>query len=180
MSHIPLTNDLPGIQGLLVQFSDTAKPLTELAQTLLRNRDSSLTPGERELIAAHVSSLNECRFCFHSHAAAAAAFLGVQVAASDRAAVAWDEVAVSPKMHALLEIAGAVQRSGRNVTPAMIENARAAGATDKEVHDTVLIAAAFCMFNRYVDGLGTWSPERREDYVPMGMMLAEQGYVRPR
>jgi uncharacterized peroxidase-related enzyme len=175
-----LTNDLPGIQALLVQFSDTAEPLTKLAQTLLRDRESSLTPGERELIAAHVSSLNECRFCFHSHAAAAAALLGVRVAAADRAAVAWDEVTVSPKMRALLEIAGAVQRSGRDVTRTMIQSAKVAGATDKEIHDTVLIAAAFCMYNRYVDGLGTWSPERREDYVPMGKMLAEQGYVRPR
>jgi uncharacterized peroxidase-related enzyme len=180
MSHISLTNDLPGIQGLLSQFVQTAKPLTELAQTLLRDRESSLTPGERELVAAHVSSLNECRFCFQSHAAAASAFLGVDVAAADRHAVQWDAVTVSPKMRALLDIAGAVQRSGRDVTGAMVEAAKAAGATDREIHDVVLIAAAFCMFNRYVDGLGTWSPERREDYAPMGKMLAEQGYVRPR
>jgi uncharacterized peroxidase-related enzyme len=180
MSHIPLTNELPGIQGLLSQFTDTAKPLTELAQTLLRNRDSSLTPGERELIAAHVSSLNDCHFCFHSHAATASALLDVQVAAGDSAGVAWEKLKVSPKMRALLEIAGAVQRSGREVTPTMVAHARTAGASDKEIHDAVLIAAAFCMYNRYVDGLGTWRPERREDYVPMGKMLAEQGYVRPR
>jgi len=180
MSHIPLNNELPGIQGLLKQFTQTAKPLTELAETLLRDRESPLTPGERELIAAHVSSLNECRFCFHSHAATASAFLGVEVAAPNGPAVDWDLVGVSPKMRALLEIAAAVQRSGRAVTRTMIAAAEAAGASGREIHDTVLIAAAFCMYNRYVDGLGTWSPERREDYAPMGKILAEQGYMRPR
>jgi uncharacterized peroxidase-related enzyme len=180
MSHIPLTNELPGIQGLLKQYTDTAKPLTELAQTLLRGPESSLSPGERELIASHVSSLNECRFCFHSHAAAASAFLGVQVAAANGPVVQWDAVDVSPKVRALLGIAEVVQRSGREVTRAMVDQAKAAGATDRDIHDTILIAAAFCMFNRYVDGLDTWSPERREDYEPMGRMLAEQGYVRAR
>ena len=176
MSHIPLTNSLPGIQGLLSQFTETAKPLTELAQTLLR-RESSLTPGERELIAAHVSSLNECRFCFHSHAAAASAFLDVEVAAADRAGVEWDVVTISPKMRALLDIAGAVQRSGRDVTGTMVERAKAAGATDREIHDTVLIAAAFCMYNRYVDGLATYTPSDPALYDQMGQRMAKKGYV---
>jgi uncharacterized peroxidase-related enzyme len=178
MAHITLTNQLPGIVGLLAHRPDTARPLSELAQTLLRG-PSSLTPGERELIAAHVSSLNQCRFCTQSHAAAASVFLQSQVAAPTGAALAWEGLTVSPKLRALLAIAAAVKESGLAVTPTLVEQARTAGATDDELHDTVLIAAAFCMYNRYVDGLATWSPDRREDYEAGGQRLAKEGYLRP-
>jgi len=67
-------------------------------------------------------------------------------------------------MKALLAIAGKVQKGGKHVTAEDVERARSHGATDKEIHDTVLIAAAFCMFNRYVDGLDTWQPHDAEFY----------------
>jgi alkylhydroperoxidase/carboxymuconolactone decarboxylase family protein YurZ len=84
---------------------------------------------------------------------------------------------LSDKMKALLTIAGSVQKSGKQVTTEQIALAKNAGATDREIHDTVLIAAAFCMFNRYVDGLGTWAPEGTDFYVNRAPMRAEQGYV---
>ena len=65
---------------------------------------------------------------------------------------------ISAKLKALLRIAASVQRGGRNVSSADVAAARAEGATDLEIHDTVLIAAVFCMANRYVDGLATWPP----------------------
>ena len=77
-------------------------------------------------------------------------------------------------------IAGKVQQGGKQVTPADIARARERGATDKEIHDTVLIAAAFCMYNRYVDGLATWQPREREAYREMGEQMAHQGYTRDR
>ena len=84
---------------------------------------------------------------------------------------------LSAKMKALLLIAGKVQASGKSVTPADIEAARKAGANDADIHDTVLIAAAFCMYNRYVDGLGTWAPQDRQFYVDRAPRRAAEGYM---
>jgi uncharacterized peroxidase-related enzyme len=175
MPHIDLSNDLPGIVGLMAFRPETARPLSALAETLLRG-DNSLTRGEREAIAAYVSSLNECRFCELSHSAFAAAQLAGGYEVVDSIKRHPREAPVSPRLHALLDIAASVQRSGRAVTTAEIEAARAAGATDVEIHDTVLIAAAFCMYNRYVDGLATWAPDGREAYDEMAENIVARGY----
>ena len=178
MSHIDLANDLPGIVGLMAFRPETAGPLSALAETLLR-ADNSLTRGEREAIAAYVSYLNECRFCELSHSAFAARQLAGGYDVVDSIKRDPREASVSPRLRALLEIAAAVQRSGRAVVRADIEAARAAGATDVEIHDTVLIAAAFCMYNRYVDGLATWTPTDPAIYDEMGDRIVSQGYLRP-
>ncbi|MEU4381858.1 carboxymuconolactone decarboxylase family protein [Micromonospora echinofusca] len=179
MAHIDLGLDErahPGINGPMRFRPETAKPLNELAETLLRAPHPTLTPGERELIAAYVSGLNECRFCCASHSAFAAAQLpsGMRLVDQVRADPATAEV--SDKLRALLEIAGAVQRSGRDVTAELVKDARVAGATDLEIHDTVLIAAAFCMFNRYVDGLGTLAPEDPGVYERTAEHIVRYGY----
>jgi hypothetical protein len=80
-------------------------------------------------------------------------------------------------MRALLAIAGHVQQDGKRVTAEDVDRARREGATDQEIHDVVLIAAAFCMFNRYVDGLGTWQPRNPEFYREAGKRTSELGYV---
>lgn len=147
-----------------------------LAEVLLRG-ESTLTPGERELIAAHVSHLNECLFCTNAHGAQAGLQLDGGWATVDAALAGTEVPALGPKVRALLRIAAAVRISGREVTPALIQTARAAGATDLEIHDTVLIAAAFCMFNRYVDGLGTWAPVDRQDYLSAARRLVDHGYL---
>jgi alkylhydroperoxidase/carboxymuconolactone decarboxylase family protein YurZ len=85
---------------------------------------------------------------------------------------------ISPKLKALLAIAGKVQQDGKLVTAADVEAARKEGATDLEIHDTVLIAAAFSMYNRYVDGLDTWQPRDAGMYAQMGQQLAEHGYLK--
>jgi uncharacterized peroxidase-related enzyme len=175
MAHIDLSNDLPGIVGLLAFRPETGRPLSALAETLLR-ADNSLTPGERESIAAYVSYLNECRFCEASHSAFAARQLDGGYDVVDRIKQDPSEAPVSPRLRALLDIAAAVQRSGRAVTAAQIDAARAEGATDVEIHDTVLIAAAFCMYNRYVDGLGTWAPDARAAYDEMAEGIVAAGY----
>src|SRR3954462_7334007 len=176
MAHIALNSDEPGIRGLFQYRPETALPMNQLAEVLLRG-DSTLTRGERELIAAYVSSLNQCRFCTSSHAAFAAAQLPEGMDLVDQVRKDADSAPVSPKLRALLDIAAAVQAGGRNVTGEQADAARAAGATDVEIHDTVLIAAAFCMFNRYVDGLGTWAPQDRQIYVERGPRRAEEGYL---
>jgi uncharacterized peroxidase-related enzyme len=87
---------------------------------------------------------------------------------------------ISAKLKALLSVAGKVQESGKNVTPEDISRARQEGATDLEIHDTVLLAAAFCMYNRYVDGLATYTPTQNPGlHDEMGARIAEQGYLAP-
>jgi uncharacterized peroxidase-related enzyme len=161
----------PGITGLLAYRRETGRALEALVDTLLV-APNSLSRGERELIAAYVSGLNECTFCRNAHSAFAAAQLDAGMPLVEQVRADLDRAAVSPKLRALLRIAGAVQRDGRAVTPELVDAARAEGATDIEVHDTVLIAAAFCMLNRYVDGLGTNAPTD-----PAGYQLSVPGIV---
>jgi uncharacterized peroxidase-related enzyme len=186
MPHIDLGNDQPGIRSLFFFRPETAAPLSELAEVLLR-APSTLERWERELIATRVSGLNECSYCTTSHAAFACAQLpeGVKldlvradvIAAPGTVGAEILAAPISDKLRALLAIAEAVQRSGRDVTPELVEEARAQGATDVELHDTVLIAAAFCMYNRYVDGLGTIAPEDPENYTKRADALAQNGYL---
>ena len=176
MAHISLPEGLPGISGGFAFRPETAKPMRELAHVLL-HEPNSLTGGERELIAAFVSSQNNCYFCHASHGAAAAAHLGGEEVVNCVKAD-FESAPVSAKLKALLAIAGKVQKDGKLVTKEDVERARLEGATDMEIHDTVLIAAAFCMYNRYVDGLGTWQPQDPGMYAQMGQHLAEHGYVK--
>jgi len=175
MPHIAIPEGLPGIRGLFTVRPETAKPLCELANVLLHGA-GTLSPAERELIATFVSSENDCHYCQTSHGAVAAVHLG-----GDDALVAdvkrdFETAAISAKLKALLAIAGKVRAGGRNVRPEDVERARREGATDLEIHDTVLIAAAFCMFNRYVDGLATWAPVEPESYRARAAHIAEKGY----
>jgi uncharacterized peroxidase-related enzyme len=179
MAHIQLPEGLPGIIGPLAFSPDTAKPLLELAETLLRG-PNTLTPAEREMIAAHVSYRNECDFCQLSHSAAAAAHLKGDYDLVEQIKVNPEAAAVSDKLKALLAIAGKVQQGGKQVTSEDVARARQQGATDREIHDAVLIAAAFSIYNRYVDGLATRQPSEREAYRDMGEQLAREGYVRER
>jgi uncharacterized peroxidase-related enzyme len=176
MAHITLPEGAPGIIGPMIAYPETQKHLSGLAEALLRG-PSSLTSAERELIASYVSSGNECYFCTQSHAAAARAHFGDQHAVVDQVLADMHRAPVSAKMKALLAIADKVRRDGRLVQSADVERARAEGADDKAIHDTVLIAAAFCMFNRYVEGLGTWAPRDPAAYEESGLRLARDGYV---
>jgi uncharacterized peroxidase-related enzyme len=179
MPHIKLPQDAaPGIVGLLQFRPELGGPLSAFTEALLRG-DGPLARGERELIAAYVSKLNDCQFCHHSHATAAALQLGDGWAIVDAVIADPQTPQVDAKLRALLAIAGKVQRGGLQVGDADIAAAHAGGATDVEIHDTVLIAAAFCMFNRYVDGLGTFAPPMREAYAGMGARLVQQGYATP-
>ncbi|MFY1634168.1 carboxymuconolactone decarboxylase family protein [Solwaraspora sp. WMMB335] len=179
MAHIELGLDerlFPGITGPMRFRPETAEPLNALAEVLLRSLPHPLTPGERELIAAYVSRLNDCTFCCSSHSAFAAAQLDTGAVLVDQVLTDVASAPVSNKLRALLRIAAAVQRSGREVTGELVAVAREAGATDLEIHDTVLIAAAFCMFNRYVDGLGTYAPDDPQSYRSQAERVVRHGY----
>ena len=178
MAHIKVPEGVPGIRSLVMFRPDTGKHLYDLAHVLLRE-PSSLTPAEGELIAAYVSSQNSCKFCMNSHAAAARELYGEERYVVDCVIENANDAPVSPKMKTLLNIAGKVQKSGKEVTAEDILNARAEGADDRDIHDTVLIAAAFSMFNRYVDGLAALTPTEPEVYAEMGKRMTTIGYVLP-
>jgi uncharacterized peroxidase-related enzyme len=178
MAHIDLGVDeveFPGINGPMRFRPETAKPLNDLAEVLLRG-PNSLSPGERELIAAYVSGLNECRFCCAAHSAFAAEQLDGGMPLVDQVRADADSAPIPGKLRALLRIAGAVRDDGRKVTAQLVAAARAEGASDVEIHDTVLIAAAFCMYNRYVDGLGTLAPDNPQRYAERARRIVEVGY----
>lgn len=179
MPHIALPEGIPGIVSGFMFRPETARPMQELAEVLLRG-PNTLTSGERELIATYVSTRNDCHFCCASHRAAAAHHLDRNYDLVDAVRRDPETAPISAKLKALLAIAGKVQMGGRQVTEADIARARAEGATDREIHDTVLIAAAFCMYNRYVDGLATWTPVDHDVYDEMGRRLAHEGYAAPR
>lgn len=176
MPHIRLSPEIPGIQGLMAFRPETAKPLLALAEELLR-APSSLSRGERELVATYVSAKNGCGFCSRSHAAFARAQLAERADAADEVLAGTIPGSVSPKLRALLVIAGAAAESGKRVTDELVASARSEGATDIEIHDTVLIAAAFCMFNRYVDGLGAITPDDPAAYAGMANRIVHEGYA---
>lgn len=178
MPHIALPDGFPGITGGFAFRPETAKPLRALAEVLLRG-PSTLTSAERETIAAFVSARNDCRFCQLSHSAAAAHHLGGDDSSVDAVTRDYMSAPLSSKMKALLAIAAKVQLGGTQVTAPDVECARREGATDVEIHDAVLIAAAFCMFNRYVDGLAMVTPTDPALYDEMGRRMAHEGYLRP-
>ena len=178
MAYIELNNPLPGITGLLENRLDTAAPIRALTQILLRG-ENTLTPMERELIATIVSYRNQCRFCMRAHAATVLALGGTQELL-DAIYQGPEHAPVSEKMKSLLLIGAEVQTSGKSVKPPHIARAKEAGATEDEIHDTVLIAALFCLYNRYVDGLNTYCPEDPAYYEKLASRLASIGYDRPK
>lgn len=186
MPHIELGNDQPGIRSLFFFRPETAAPLCDLVEVLLRG-PSTLERWERELIATHVSGLNDCRYCTTTHGAFATAQLPQDVPLNlvrpdviATPSIVGAEILAAPisdKLRALLAIADAVRLTGLAVTPELVEAARAQRATDVELHDTVLIAAAFCMYNRYVDGLATIAPDEPANYTKRAESLVREGYL---
>ncbi|MBI1780396.1 MAG: peroxidase-related enzyme [Sphingobacteriales bacterium] len=176
MPYISVEEHLPGITGLLEYRKDTAAPIRALTQVLLRG-PSTLTEGERELIATIVSHRNKCTFCVTAHTAAADILLGEETTTAQiKENISTSQV--SDKMKALLTIAAQVQESGKSVTTESVQKAKDTGASDTEIHDTVLIAALFCLYNRYVDGLSTVTPTDPAFYKGLAERLKNNGYNR--
>ena len=179
MPHIHLPDGAPGISGGFSFRPETAKPMRDLAHVLLHSSAcASFTSAERELVATFVSSRNSCYFCMKSHGAVATHLHG-DAGIVDAVCADYSSAPLSAKMKSLLAIADEVRIDGKRVTKDLVDAALAEGATEVDVHDTILIASAFCMFNRYVDGLGTWQPRDESMYAEMGRQLADNGYSAP-
>jgi len=175
MPHINVNPDLPGIRSLMAFSPETAAPMGVLANLLLRTNEG-LTMAERELIATYVSHLNDCFYCQHSHGAIVTCYLNDNNQLVNEVIKDLDQAPISDKMKALLRIAGSAQKGGKLVTTEQVETAKLHGATDKDIHDTVLITAAFCMFNRYVDGLASNTPADLSSYPLRAKQIADNGY----
>ena len=175
MPHIEVNENLPGIRSLMAFSPQTAEPMSKLANLLLRD-NKGLSMADSELIATYVSYLNDCFYCHQSHGAIATCYLDGNKELVKQVRKDYQHADISDKLKALLSIAASVQEGGKYVTSGQIEKAREAGATDKDIHDTVLIAAAFCMFNRYVDGLAAITPEDLSTYELRAKQVAEKGY----
>ncbi len=175
MAYIKIDENLPGIRSLMAFRPETAIPMSVLANILLKDSEG-LSPAERELIATHVSYLNDCFYCHNSHGEIACYYLNGNRELVDNVRKDFEHAEISEKLKALLQVASSVQKGGKFVTPEQIAEAKELGATDKDIHDTVLIAAAFCMFNRYVDGLASYTPTDLSTYLPRAKQVAEHGY----
>lgn len=175
MAYIQLPEHLPGMRGLLAFRPAIAPSLTALTETLLCS-DEGLSRGERELIGAFVSALNDCFICQHVHGAVAQCHLGVDDVFVEKVKTDFQHAGLSEKMKSLLVIAESTQRGGTFVTAEQVEFARKMGATDLEIHDTVLITGLFCLFNRYIDGLGVASDDTPETFRERAEGIAKKGY----
>jgi len=175
MPHINVDENLPGIRALLAFSPETAAPISILTNLLLRSNDG-LSMAERELIAAHVSYLNDCFYCHQSHGEIAVCYLDGNNKLVEQVKKDYTKADIPDKLKALLAVAGSVQKGGKYVTHEQIETAKGLGATDRDIHDTVLIAATFCMFNRYVDGLAANTPTDLSTYPLRAKQIVEKGY----
>src|SRR5450755_3851069 len=135
MPYINVDENLPGIRSLMAFSPATATPMGELANLLLRS-DEGLSMADRELIAAHVSYLNDCFYCQQSHGAIAVCYLNGNDELVEQVKRDYKNADISDKLKSLLAIAGSVQKGGKHVTPEQIDRAKSLGATDKDVHDT--------------------------------------------
>lgn len=174
--YISIPEGLPGIRGPLSLRPDVAQPLSELAEVLMRD-EHVLTRGERELIGGYVSHLNNCHFCEMAHSTVAQHYLQCSMEFIEAVKSDFEQADLSDKLKAFLAIARSVATGGKQVTEAQVQKAKSLGATDREVHDVVLIAAMFCMFNRYTDGLNTWAPTEISFYTNRAPAIAEKGYT---
>jgi len=175
MPHINFNNDFPGIRSAMAYSPETAAPMGVLAEILLRSNEG-LTRAERELIGMYVSYLNDCFYCNHSHGEIACIYLGGDRELVEQVRKDYTKAPISEKLKSLLAVAEKVQQGGKYVTAEDIAKAKENGASDNDIHDTVLIAAAFCMFNRYVDGLATTTPTDMSTYPLRARQVAEKGY----
>lgn len=181
----PIVGGLPDVPGILAAIRLTpglGTHLRGLADELLVHDfpGSTISRAEREMLATAVSAANDCFFCMDSHAAHANALLeragatelmplldGIKLGSSE---------GLDARMCALLHIARTVQRAPRELVAADVAAARSAGATDADVQLAVLIAAAFSMYNRMVEGFRARTAPSTEAYRERAAEIAAHGY----
>ena len=184
----PIVGGLPDVPGIGVAMRLTpglGVHLRGLADELLVHDfpGATLQRAEREMLATAVSAANDCFFCMDSHGAFATALLERTGAAEQAPLIDVIKHGTSdgftPKMQALLHIARTVRRDSLDLAAGDVQAALDAGATDGDVQLAVLIASAFSMYNRMVDGLRARTPAAAEAYRARAGEIAERGYSAP-
>jgi uncharacterized peroxidase-related enzyme len=177
--------DVPGIGTAIRLTPGLGVHLRGLADELLvyDYPGATLTRAEREMLATAVSAGNDCFFCMDSHAAHAAALL--ERSGTTELLPSLDELkdgsaeGLDAKMRALLSIASIVRREPRELSSAEVGLATEAGATDADIQLAVLIAAAFSMYNRLVEGFRARTAPTPDAYRERAVEIAEHGYSPP-
>lgn len=167
---------LPGIVALFAFSPETAKPMSELAERLLRDEHPSLSRGERELIVAGVSMMNNTEFCMRSHEA----FAKYNFEKEGRPFEGLSKENATPGSRQNYIVAIAVltaQNDPAEVKRASLEAIEKELLTEREIHDIVLIASAFCMYNRYVSCLDAPVPQEDAAYEAMAERIYNEGYI---
>jgi uncharacterized peroxidase-related enzyme len=186
--EVPIVGGLPDVPGISAAMRLTpglALHLRGLADELLLHDfpGATITRAERELLATAVSAANDCFFCMDSHGAFATELFAradaPQIGEIVDGVKCGTDAALSGKMQALLHIARTVQRRSRDLARADVEQALAAGATDADTQLAVLIASAFSMYNRMVDGFRARTPPSTEAYRARAAEIADHGYSQP-
>lgn len=161
MPYIPVSHELPGIIGLLETYTETGSILKKLANTLLNKDTEAFSKSERETVASYISYLNKCHFCYKSHSAIADCL--------------WKQ---TDKLTYILYVAKKLHNSVQGISQDDISLLYTNyHFTSEDVNDLILIISSFCMFNRYVDGLGTNHSQDNDMYIIMGKKIAEHGYI---
>jgi uncharacterized peroxidase-related enzyme len=184
----PIVGGLPDAPGILTALRLTPTlglHLRGLADELLVNDfpGATIARAEREMLATAVSAANDCFFCMDSHAAHATALLEVTGRTDQEPLLETIKLGSSEgfddKMRALLHIARTVRREPRQLTAADVAAGHAAGASDADVQLAVLIAAAFSMYNRMVEGFRARTAPDPDVYRARGSEIAAHGYSGP-
>jgi uncharacterized peroxidase-related enzyme len=181
----PIVGSLPDVPGILTALTLTPAlgvHLRGLADELLVDEfaGATISRHQREMLATAVSAANDCFYCMDSHGAFASALLERNAAQELLPLV--DEIKLGssdgfdPKMQALLHVARTVRREPRELTRADVTAALDAGASDQDVQLAVLIAAAFSMYNRIVEGFRARTPPTAEVYRERAEQIADHGY----
>jgi alkylhydroperoxidase family enzyme len=187
MPHINLPEGIQGILGPMAFSPQTAKPLNELAEVLLR-APNSLTQGEREMIATYVSSQNDCFFCQTVHGAAAAYYLGGKETLIDQLKRDFESAPVSDKLKALLAIARKVQKGGKQVTDDDVDRAktrrdRQGNSRHGSDRRRVLHVQSLCGWPSHVGAARSAAlsrerqAHRRRRLYPLDRSFAESGFL---
>lgn len=162
MSFYPSLPDRHHLVQFWQRFPRGIEPLLQLHDEFLRNTDSALEVAERELIAAHVSALNGCAYCFVAHRRYAEAF-GISRDVFGEMSVNTAHDSLRPQMTAALDYAAKLTQTPSAVVDADFNALIAAGWSEDGINDIVNVTAIYAFMNRLLEGSGM-----KENVAPVG------------
>ena len=151
MAFFSFLDDSSGIASVFANNKVRARPMRELRKQIMRG-PSPLSVGERELIAAFVSTLNQCEFCAGGHTALAARTVDVRVL--DELIANIDTAAISDRLKPIFRFVKKLTEAPSRIVQADVESIHAAGWEESAVEDAIAVCSLFNMLNRIANGYG--------------------------